>query len=99
MKEYELILDAIYKAIRNVNELEPDEQLEQSPDTLLLGEGATLGSLALVTLAVVTDEEIDRALDTSISAMDILMAVEDSTFTVADLANRIAKRSGCAIPA
>ena len=99
MEEYELILGAIYDAIRDVNELDPDNPLEQSPDTVLLGQGATLDSLGVVTLAVATDEGIDRALDKTISVMDVLMASEEDSVRVSDLANRIAKRIGCAIPA
>lgn len=99
MEEYGQILEAIYGALREVNELDPDQApLEQSPDTPLLGQDATLSSLSIVTLATVTEEGIDQTLRKTISVIDIFMAVIEPSFTVADLANQIAKRIGCAVP-
>ena len=62
MEDYDKILQAIYEAIREVNELvDPDQKLVESPDTVLIGEDGTLDSLGLVSLATVTDENIERA--------------------------------------
>lgn len=97
MEDYDKILQAIYEAIREVNELvDPDQKLVESPDTVLIGEDGTLDSLGLVSLATVIDENIERALAKSVNVIDILMAEEIPSFDVAALARGIAARIGCA---
>ena len=99
MEDYDKILQAIYEAMREVNELDPDSKLAESPDTMLIGEGGTLNSLGLVSLATVTEANIERSLSKSVSVIDIFMAEENPSFDVAALAHDIATRIGCAAPA
>ena len=98
MDSYQQILEAIYEGIREVNSADPEQRLEESPDTLLTGGPTALSSLSLVTLASVAEEAIDRAFDKSISLIDILVTVESDSFDVAALARRIAERIGAAVP-
>ncbi len=95
MESYEQITQAVYDAIDEVNEMrEPDEAIEKSPDTVLIGESGKLDSLGLVNLAVAVEKNIERGFKETISVMDLVPTAEESAWTVAGLAKSIAERVG-----
>lgn len=71
MEVKERILKAIYLAIDEVNmQLSDSEQLDKTPDTILLGEGGTLDSLAVVNLIVMTEEFIEDEFNKTLNIAD-----------------------------
>jgi acyl carrier protein len=64
-------LSIIYQAVDELNEqLPPDDRLEPSPDTPLLGDAGMLDSVQLVNLIVTTEELLFEAYDRRISVAD-----------------------------
>ena len=65
--DFELALDAVYKAIGVVNSMRPAEDaISTRPDVILVGEGGSLDSLAIITMAL----SIERTV-TEVSGQDI----------------------------
>lgn len=93
MIDKQKVAEAIYKAIDEVNQQLPqDRRLPQSPDTVLAGPAASLDSLGLVNLIVVTEEMIEEEFDQLINIADQkAMSQENSPFrTVGTLTEYIA---------
>ena len=71
MTEREKILNSIYAALDEVNERLPDDQqLEKSPDTVLLGESGKIESIDLVNILVATEENAEEAFGVPLSITD-----------------------------
>jgi acyl carrier protein len=71
MTEREKILHSIYAALDEVNEQLPDDQqLEKSPDTVLLGESGKIESIDLVNILVATEENVEEAFGVPLSITD-----------------------------
>ena len=71
MTEREKILNSIYAALDEVNEQLPDDQqLEKSPDTVLLGESGKIESIDLVNILVATEENVEEAFGVPLSITD-----------------------------
>jgi len=71
MTEREKILNSIYGALDEVNEQLPDDQqLEKSPDTVLLGESGKIESIDLVNILVATEENVEEAFGVPLSITD-----------------------------
>ena len=71
MTEREKILNSIYGALDEVNEQLPDDQqLEKSPDTVLLGESGKIESIDLVNILVATEENVEEAFGVPVSITD-----------------------------
>lgn len=65
------VLDAIYQALRSLNEERgPDGQIEIGPETILFGEDSALDSLALVSVIVDLETLISDRFERSISLTD-----------------------------
>ena len=92
MECYEQITQLIYDAIGEVNAiLKPQQALEKSPDTVLIGESAKLDSLGFVNFVAALEENIQRIFEKDISLVDVMLFGEQSDWTVASLAKRIAE--------
>lgn len=92
MGSYEQIMQLIYDALAEVNKgLEPEHALEKSPDTVLIGESGKLDSMGFVTLVVAVEQNVARVFKKAISLTDVIMAVEETQWTVSALANCIAE--------
>ena len=71
MTQREKILNSIYGALDEVNEQLPDDQqLEKSPDTVLLGESGKIESIDLVNILVATEENVEEAFGVPLSITD-----------------------------
>jgi acyl carrier protein len=71
MKEKEKILNCIYKALDEVNEQLPDDQqLEKTPETVLLGKSGKLESIDLVNILVATEDYLEEEFSMPISITD-----------------------------
>lgn len=67
----EQIKDAIFQAMKNINQQLPENKaLIISLDTVLYGTKGKLDSLGLVSLILATEEEIEERFDTLISIAD-----------------------------
>ncbi len=88
----ERVMRLIYDAIGEINDRgKPQEALERSPDTVLIGESGKLDSLGFVDLAVTLEEKIERNFNKTIHVVDVLLSPEDSDpVTVVSAARRIA---------
>ena len=64
------IVELIYKAVDKINEEFPDQQLEKSLDTKLVGESAQLDSLGLISLTLDTEQLISDELNVTITFAD-----------------------------
>ncbi len=97
MEYYKQIILAIYDAIGDVNRsLEPEQALERSPETLLLGDGK-LDSLRFVNFTVAVEENIERMFKKTISVTEAaLLGAESEPLTVSALAARIENLLGFA---
>ncbi len=61
MIDTEKVLQAIYSAVDEINELrEKDAQVEKSTDTVLYGPSGNLDSIALVNLVVAIEQNIEE---------------------------------------
>ncbi len=90
MECYEQITLLIYDAIGDVNAmLKPDQALERSPDTVLVGESAKLDSLGFVNFVAALEENLQRIFEKDISLVDVMLFGEQNEWTVASLAKRI----------
>jgi acyl carrier protein len=87
------ILDAIYLAADEINDLRPgDPLIVKAPETRLFGKGADLDSLMLVSLIVEVEREVEDAFDVALTlADDRAMSQERSPFrSVTTLADYVA---------
>jgi acyl carrier protein len=92
METKEQITMAVYDAIKEVNRtLEPGALLQQSPDTVLMGEASGLDSLAVVTLLSAIEENLQRTFNRTISVSDTVLGQASTTWTVAALTDSIAE--------
>ena len=93
MTENEKILGALYRAVDDVNQQQPEgRKLEKSPETLLYGKGAVLDSLGLVTLVVAAEQTLDEDFGRTVTlANEKAFSQKNSPFrTIASLAEYIA---------
>ena len=80
MTDKEKVLNCIYRAVDEVNELLPDDkQLEKSPDTILLGKAGKLESIDLVNILVATEGNIEEDFNIPISVTDERAVSEKSS--------------------
>jgi D-alanine--poly(phosphoribitol) ligase subunit 2 len=71
MIEKEKILNCIYKAVDDSNEQLPDDQqLEKTPETVLLGKSGKLESIELVNILVATEDYLEEEFSMPISITD-----------------------------
>jgi hypothetical protein len=71
MTEKEKILNCIYKAVDDSNEQLPDDQqLEKTPETVLLGKSGKLESIELVNILVATEDYLEEEFSMPISITD-----------------------------
>ena len=92
MECYEQVTQLIYDAIAQVNEtLEPEQALESSPDTVLVGESGKLDSMGFVNLIAALEQNIERNFSEEVNLIDVIVAAENSELTVATLAKSIAE--------
>ena len=71
MEIKEKILEAVYDAIREVNEqIDEDQQLELSSETILVGDGSNLDSIGLVSLIVTAEQNIEDMFGLSLTLAD-----------------------------
>ena len=97
VKDIKKITDTIYSAIDIVNEeYLSDEKLKKSKTTKLMGEGAILDSLGLVTLIVEVENKIEENFSkTVVLADDRAMSRKNSPFkNVQSLASYISETLG-----
>lgn len=72
-------LDLIYAAVDEINgQLPAGSRLQKRPDTVLLGDGAALDSLAFVNLLVAVEGEVERAGGPAIGLLDELSRADDA---------------------
>jgi acyl carrier protein len=97
MEHNNQIIQAIYDAISEVNKSRgPEQLLERSPDTVLIGEGK-LDSLQFLNLTIAVEEKIEQMFKKTISVTDAaLLGDEVEPLTVVALANRIESLMGSA---
>ena len=71
MKHNREIQEAVYDAVREINE-QADEKmrLELSSHTILIGDGSMLDSIGLVTLIVTAEQNIEDRFDVSLTLAD-----------------------------
>jgi acyl carrier protein len=92
MEPKEQITRAVYDAIGEVNRsLEPQPPLEESPETVLMGEESVLDSLGVVTLLSAIEENLQRTFKRTISLNDTLVGQNSGSWTVAALTDSIAE--------
>jgi acyl carrier protein len=61
INEYEKVISLIFKAINDINQqLLPEQRVDPSPETVLIGEQSNLDSMALVSLLVVIEGEVGQ---------------------------------------
>jgi acyl carrier protein len=92
MTNIERILQCIYPAIDEVNELLSDQEiLEKSLDTILFGELSSLNSLDFLNLLMAVEENLEEEFSVPVTITDEkAVSVENSPFkTVQSLANYI----------
>ena len=74
----ERVLQAMFKAMDEVNQVLPKEQrLEKSVDTVVLGNQGTLDSLGLVNLIVAIEQKIEEEFGVTIIMTDEKIILED----------------------
>lgn len=86
------IIKVIYQSIEEINlQLENEDQLEKSTDTVLFGQNGKLDSLGLINLVVAVEQNIEDEFDIPITLADErAMSQEKNPFrTVESLANYI----------
>ena len=72
MSSRNLILQAIYRAVDEINrQLPRDQRLGKEPETVLVGPEARLDSLGLINLIVTTEQHVQGALGQSVILTDV----------------------------
>ncbi len=95
MSNQEIVLASIYRAIDELNELEPTERrIEKMPDTPLYGPASVLDSLGLVNLIIAIENEVDESCGATLTIADErAMSRKESPFrTIQSLADYIVRR-------
>ena len=65
------ILQSIYSTVEELNRQLPDEQqLPQSPDTIIVGDGGILDSLGVITFLVALEDRLSRDTGNSVTLLD-----------------------------
>ena len=68
MSSRDNVVDAVFAAVDELNEMLPDnEQLARDESAALTGEGATIKSMSLANLMVGIEEQLDERFDASIA--------------------------------
>ena len=68
---HERVLESIYCAIDEVNQqLSEERRIDKSANTVLLGESGNLDSLALISLIVTVEQEIEKEFHVTINLTD-----------------------------
>jgi acyl carrier protein len=81
MTEKNLILEAIFESIDDINETLPrSNKISKDPEALLYAPQGTLDSLTLTLLIVAVEQKIEQKLHASISLIDQTTASEDNAF-------------------
>ena len=71
MENKEKILDAVYDAVREINDqIGEDQQLALSKDTIFVGDGSRLDSIGLINLIVTVEQNIEDIFDISLTLAD-----------------------------
>jgi|APSaa5957512622_1039677.scaffolds.fasta_scaffold77594_2 acyl carrier protein len=71
MKNNREIQEAVYDAVREINEqVDEKMRLELSNHTILIGDGSMLDSIGLVTLIVTAEQNIEDRFDVSLTLAD-----------------------------
>jgi acyl carrier protein len=86
------ILDILYRSVEDWNEqFGQGIQLEKTSETLLLGPGAPLDSLAFVNLVAIIEEKCEDELGTGLSLTDQSSAAsgEDTSQSIGSLADHL----------
>lgn len=92
MDRYETVTQLIYEAIGEVNEMRsPDEALERTPETVIIGQSGKLDSLAFVTFVAAVEENVQRNFGKAVSLIDFMLVSDNPHWTVASLASNIAE--------
>lgn len=92
MQTAQLIEEALFEAIDEINQQQPeDQQVQKKMDTPLFGNDGVLDSYALVNLIVSVEQKIQEKLDLAVTLADEkAMSQKNSPFrTVESLANYI----------
>ena len=93
----EKIMEIIYSAMDQVNAmLEDKDQLQKSPDTVIMGNGGKLDSLGLINFVVGLEQQFQQDAGIELSLADQMMNASDSGVfsTVDSLAAFIAESQG-----
>ena len=82
MSDDEKVLEAIYRAVDEVNLMLPEgERIGKSADTELIGSGSEIDSLTVVNLVVETEQVVEEEFGTPVILSDEkAMAAEPSPF-------------------
>ena len=68
---YERVISLVFKAITEINQqLLPEQRIDPSPETVLIGEQAKLDSMGLVSLLVVIEGEIENDFGIDLTFLD-----------------------------
>ena len=92
MSEKDRIIQVVYQAVDEVNELFPEDQwLKKKPDTPLYAKGGGLDSLSLVRLIIETEQKIEEEFGVQLSlASEKAFSMKNSPFaSIQDLADFI----------
>jgi acyl carrier protein len=92
--DYERALAIVYDAVDAVNrQLPPARRLRKSPETVIVGTGGALDSLALINFVLTVEEKVGDAARTTVRLLEEDMLVEHSPFrTIETLTRYIAAR-------
>ena len=93
MVDKRLILEAVYEAAKQVNEMLPQEgRLELAENEVIIGAGARLDSLGFVTLMVAVEERVEKIAGHCASLAEELSDPAGNVRTLGALAEFIAGR-------
>ena len=88
------ILDAVHIAVRNTNEALPlNKKIGLSDSVRIMGAGATIDSLAFVTLMVAIEKEVEAVVGSCPSLVEELSDSSAGVTTLGQLIDYIAERS------
>ena len=88
----ERVLQALFCAIDDVNEMaDPEQALEKSPKTMILGPMAVLDSMGYINLIAAVEERIELEFARKLGLVRVRGLAADGTMTVGSLASSIAR--------
>jgi hypothetical protein len=87
------ILSVILDAVREINSQEGEPRLVPARETILIGPGAGVDSVALVVFASTVEEHLERTLGRTVSVLDIFGSAGGGTLDIGGLASRIARKA------